>query len=216
MPFRLPLTEAGNPTPLRFDCTIGYIEELRAQLGGEKQPIHPCLVFRIRSFGTLGPRLGVYLNGTSYDSISSGELGHRPDGDGKSSHTGVDNTHVGISLEVADEQLVELYSIYQSVTNSTDPPYTWATTIPNEVVPPFDRQASLLTGRLREALYEQLPQRVECAQCGSRHSRQELRTVVTTHPDLSYLQSQDDMDPRRIQVSAYCPTEQSEIQIERN
>jgi len=215
MPFRLTLTEDEDPMPLEFNCTIGYLGYLRSQLGGYEQPILPCLVFKIQSFGTLGPRLGVYLNGTPYDAISIGYLGERPRGFGQgSSDSGVDNTRVRIILEVDDEQLIELHRIYQTTREAEDLNVTWATRIPKEVIRPFDRQTSILAGKLKEALYERVPHAIECPHCEERHSRVEIDKFVKTRPHLGDLQSTDELEPRRIIITIRCPAEQREIEID--
>jgi|GEM_PF-3936048 len=199
--------------PLKFNCTIGYIEYLQDQLQGRQQPIHPCLVFKIQSFSTLGPRLGVYLDGTPYSGISIGDFGGHPE---KSPHestgTGVENTKVGLTIEVDDKQIIELQSTFQSISTNDDPPYTWATIIPKGAVRRFERQTSLLNNRLKEALSKNVPARVECPHCGQRHSRKEVNKSIKTRPDLSILQSEDKLDPGRILIEVRCPTEPGEIE----
>lgn len=162
MSFRLRLTAVEDPMPLEFTCTIGYVEYLRDQLQGRQQPIHPCLIIPIRSFATIGPRLGVYLDGTPYNGISQGKLGDRPDGyEHHSLDPDVENTEVGLTLEVDEEQLIELYTLYQAQDETAGPPYTWVTTIPKERIQAFDRQTSILNGKLKEALSRHVPYRIE-------------------------------------------------------
>lgn len=175
MTFRLRLTNDDNSTLLEFDCTVGYLDYLWSQLQGREQPIHPCLVFKIQSFGTLGPRLGVYLSGTSYSKIGVGNLGDCPEEHSYHSiNQDIGNIRIHLNIMVDDKQLIELYSISRSITKNEKHPYTWTTTVPKGAIQTFGQKINTLNRDLTRTILKHVSSVIDCPHCEGSHPSKEV------------------------------------------
>lgn len=206
MVFRLPLSSSEDCLELEFRTTVGYVEHLVEQLTGERQPVHPCLLLEF-DFNTIGPRLGVYIDGTNYDRIAIGSLGTRRD------DSTISNTEVKIVLEIDDPQAIELQRLYSSW--SSEPPKPWTTTMPKQYIEPFIQRATDAVEQIERASYTQI-HGLDCPHCNSRHRRSEIRKEVEGRlmpPDIQKAESFS-VDSARIGITGKCPESGQELQFD--
>lgn len=204
MEVRISLTNSDDVIPLEFGTTVGYLERLVDQLTGERQPIHPCILFHIPSFDTLGPRMGVYLDGTEYRSLNVGQLGD------DLADAVVSNARLNLSLAVDDSQVIELQRLYSS---AHQPPYAWTTTVPKEEVESFVQRTTTLIDQVQEAVRRQVPHGVECPHCSSRHRKTEIVKRIDGGPGMDFIDetTSPPASAEDILVTPLCPEKSEEL-----
>lgn len=206
MGFRLPLSTSDDPLKIELQTTVGYVEHLVEQLSGKRQPIHPCLLLEIR-LKTLGPRLGVYLDGTEYDKMSVGELGSR-NGDSP-----IRDSEVMITLEIDDQQAIELQRRYSLKGGQVLQP--WTTEVPKQAVEPFVRHASLAIGKIDKASGSRV-NRIDCPYCDTHHTRSDITMRIEGRLMPADFQNEESfsVNSEGIRITGKCPNTGQEIDFD--